>query len=339
MAPYQSPQGYNNQNQQQGYQPPQQQHGRRQEDGFARLKAMMQQVIGYSDISKRSRLQEADGRDAWLCKMMKDLMSQKFDFQNLATVTLTQTCSVVVTRPITEKLSDPGIFIIPCTIGNFAFVKALCDLGASINLMPLAIYKRLGIGRAIPTSMLLQLADRTMKRPSSILDDVLIQVGKFVFPVDFVILDCKIYEKIPIILGRPFLVTWRALIDCENGELKMRLNDEEITFNVQKYMRPPSGFANYSLIEAVDVIVEADDETLTIEDPIAACLVNLDEVNGEELAECVLALKGRGFWDRTLEFEPLYLENRETPPAKSSIEEPPKLELKPLPAHLIYEFL
>ncbi|XP_070012186.1 uncharacterized protein [Nicotiana sylvestris] len=94
-------------------------------------------------------------------KMIKDLMSRKFDFQDLATVTLTQTCSVVVTRPIAEKLSDPGSFTIPCTIGNFAFAKSLC-LGAIINLMPMAIYKRLGIGRARPTSMLLQLADRTI---------------------------------------------------------------------------------------------------------------------------------------------------------------------------------
>ncbi|XP_070003524.1 uncharacterized protein [Nicotiana sylvestris] len=130
-------------------------------------------------------------------KMMKDLMSQKFDFQYLAIVTLTQTCSAVVTRPIAEKLSDPGSFTIPCTIGNFAFAKAL-----------------------------------TVKRPSGILDDVLIQVGKFVFPANFVILDCKVDEEIPIILGRPLLATGRALIDYETGELKMILNDEEITFNM-----------------------------------------------------------------------------------------------------------
>ncbi|XP_070017135.1 uncharacterized protein [Nicotiana sylvestris] len=108
-------------------------------------------------------------------KMMKDLMSRKFNFQYLAAVTLTQTHSAVVTRPVAEKLSDPGSFTIPCNIGNFAFAKALCDLWASINLIPLAIYKRLGIGRARPTSMLLQLADKTVKRPSGILDDVLIR--------------------------------------------------------------------------------------------------------------------------------------------------------------------
>ncbi|XP_070040573.1 uncharacterized protein [Nicotiana tomentosiformis] len=177
-------------------------------------------------------------------KMMKDLISHKFDFQDLATVTLTQTCSVVMTRPIAEKLSDPGSFTISCTIGSYAFAKALCDLGASINLMPLAIYKRLGIGIAIPTSMLLQLADWTVKRPSGILDDVLVQIGKFVFPVDFVILDCRVDGEIPIIFGRPFLATGRALIDF------------------------------------VDVILDEEDETLNAKDPLAACLVNLDEVDG-----------------------------------------------------------
>ncbi|XP_009780053.1 uncharacterized protein LOC107809320 [Nicotiana tabacum] len=142
-------------------------------------------------------------------KMMKDLMSQKFDFQDLSTVTLTRTCSAVVTRPMAQKLSDPGSFTIPCTIKSYAFAKALSDLGASINLMPLAIYTKLGIGRARPTSMLMQLADRTVKRLTGILDDVLVPVGKFVFLADFVILDCQVDEEIPIILGRPFLATGR----------------------------------------------------------------------------------------------------------------------------------
>ncbi|XP_009623919.1 uncharacterized protein [Nicotiana tomentosiformis] len=151
--------------------------------------------------------------------MMKDLMSWKFEFQDLETVTLTQTCSVVMTRPISIKLSDLGSFITLCTIDSYAFAKALCDLGASINLMPLSIYKSLGIGRARPTSMLLHLVDRTMKRPSGILNDVLVQVGNFVFPLDFVNLDFQVDEEISIILGRPFLATRRALIDCEIGEL------------------------------------------------------------------------------------------------------------------------
>ncbi|XP_009760886.1 uncharacterized protein [Nicotiana sylvestris] len=235
-------------------------------------------------------------------KMMKDLMSRKFNFQDLATVTLTQTCSAVVTRHIAEKLSDPGSFTIPCTIGNLVFAKELCHMGASINLMPLSIYKILGIGRARPTSMLLQMADRIVKRPSEILDDVLVQVGKFVFPTDFVIFDCRVDEEIFIILGIPFLATRRALINYETGNLKMRLNDEEITFKAQKSMRRPGEFANFSLIDVVDVLLEEGDEALNVKDPLAVCLMNLDEANGEYLAEWVLALRGQGFWKRELEF-------------------------------------
>ncbi|XP_070011211.1 uncharacterized protein [Nicotiana sylvestris] len=218
-------------------------------------------------------------------KMMKDLMSRKFDFQDLSTVTLTQTCSAVVAKPMAQKMSDPGSFTIPCTIGSYAFAKALCDLGASINLMPLAVYTKLGIGRARPTSMLLQLADRIVKMPTGILDDVLVQVGKFVFPADFIILDCQVDEEIPLILGRPFLAMGRVLIDCETRELKMRLNDEEVIFNVQQSMRRPGEYANFSLVEAVDVILQEDDMTLTVKDLLEACLTNLEEMDGEGLAE------------------------------------------------------
>ncbi|XP_009619539.2 uncharacterized protein [Nicotiana tomentosiformis] len=242
-------------------------------------------------------------------KIMKDLMSRKFDFQDLSTITLTHTCSAVVTRPMAQKVSDPGSFTIPCTIGSYAFAKALCDLGANINLIPLAIYTKLGIGKARPTSMLQQLADRTVDK------------------------------EIPIILGRPFLATGRALIDYETGELKMRLNNEEIIFNVQQSMRRPSEFANYSLVEAVDVILQEEDETLNVKDLLEACSINLEEMDGEGLAEWVMALEGQGLWKRGPQFEPLRLEERATPLAKPSIEEPPQLDLKPLLAHLRYAFL
>uniref|UniRef100_A0A1S3XVM1 Uncharacterized protein n=1 Tax=Nicotiana tabacum TaxID=4097 RepID=A0A1S3XVM1_TOBAC len=205
-----------------------------------------------------------------LAKHQKEEQYKKF-FEMLKQI---QICSAVVTRPIAEKMFDPGSFTIPCTIGNFAFAKALCDLGASINIMPWISIRGWALGELDPPPCCCSWP-----------------VGKFVFPADFVILDCKVDEEIPIILGGPFLATGRALIDCETEELKMILNDEEITFNVQKSMTRPSEFANCSLIDAVDVIVESDDEVLTIEDPLAACLMNLDEVNGEDLAEWVLALE------------------------------------------------
>nr|XP_009627597.1 uncharacterized protein LOC104118120 [Nicotiana tomentosiformis] len=130
----------------------------KRDDQYRKFMEMLRQI--QLNIPLIDALREMPG----YAKMMKDLMSRKFDFQDLSTVTLTQTCSAVVTRPMTQKLSDPGSFTIPCTIGSYAFAKALCDLEANINLMPLAIYTKLGIGRARPTSMLLQLADRIVKR-------------------------------------------------------------------------------------------------------------------------------------------------------------------------------
>ncbi|XP_070039181.1 uncharacterized protein [Nicotiana tomentosiformis] len=139
---------------------PQRLEKKKKDDHYRNFMEMLRQI--QLNIPLMDALREMPG----YAKMMKDLMSHKFDFQDLSTVTLTQTCSAVLTRPMDQKLSDSGSFTIPCTIGSYAFAKALCDLGASINLMPLAIYTKLGIGRARPTSMLLQLTDRTIKRPT-----------------------------------------------------------------------------------------------------------------------------------------------------------------------------
>ncbi|XP_070030094.1 uncharacterized protein [Nicotiana sylvestris] len=98
-------------------------------------------------------------------------------------------------------------------LSNFA--KALCDLGASIKLMPHSVFKTLGIDQPRPTSMRLQMVDRTMKRPFGIIDVVLVRVDKFILPADFVILDCEVDYEVPIILGRPFLATGKALVDVE----------------------------------------------------------------------------------------------------------------------------
>ncbi|XP_059310138.1 uncharacterized protein LOC132061315 [Lycium ferocissimum] len=137
------------------------------------------------------------------------------------------------------KKGDPGAFTIPCNIRLHAFARALCDTGASINLMPLVIFKQSGLGTPRPTSMRLQMADKSIKKPIGVIDDVLVQVGKFMFPVDFVILDCAVDRDIPIILGRPFLATGRALMDSEKNEIKFRVNDEEVTFQASKGMKLP----------------------------------------------------------------------------------------------------
>ncbi|XP_070024620.1 uncharacterized protein [Nicotiana sylvestris] len=128
------------------------------------------------------------------------------------------------------KLEDPGAFTIPCTIGSAYFAKSLCDLGASINLMPYSLFKTLGIGQPRPTSMRLQMEDQTMKRLLGIIDDVLVRFDKFILPADFVILDCEVNYEVSIILGRPFLDMGKALVDVEAGELTFWVGDERWSF-------------------------------------------------------------------------------------------------------------
>ncbi|XP_015944800.1 uncharacterized protein LOC107469927 [Arachis duranensis] len=109
--------------------------------------------------------------------------------------------------PFAEKLKDPDSFQIPCIIGEVMVEKALCDLGASINLMSLTMMRRMKIEEAKPTRMALQLADRTFKFPHGIVEDLLVKVEDFIFPADFVVLDMEEEAKASIILGRPFLAT------------------------------------------------------------------------------------------------------------------------------------
>ena len=103
--------------------------------------------------------------------------------------------------------------------------------------MPLSIYKKLGLGDPKPTAMQLLMTERTVKRPIGILHDVLVKMESFIFPADFVILDCEVDFEVPIILGRPFLATGRALVDMEKGQMTFRLNNEEATFNICRTMR------------------------------------------------------------------------------------------------------
>ena len=103
--------------------------------------------------------------------------------------------------------------------------------------MTLSFYKRFGLGDPKPTAMRLLMADRRVKWPIGILHDVLVKVESFIFPADFVILDCEVDFEVPIILGRPFLATGRALVDMEKGQMKFWLNNEEVTFNICRSMR------------------------------------------------------------------------------------------------------
>ncbi|XP_049406100.1 uncharacterized protein LOC125869688 [Solanum stenotomum] len=174
-------------------------------------------------LSVNIPLMEAFEQMSGYAKFMKYLVTKK----RAVSIDLTNHIhhySAIATRSLVQKKKDPGAFTILCTIGSMKFAKALCDLGSSINSLPLTIYKQLGLGVPKPSTMRLMMADRSVKRPVGILCDVLVKLDTFIFLADFVILECEVDFEVPIILGKLFLATWRALVDVEQGELKFRLN-------------------------------------------------------------------------------------------------------------------
>ena len=170
-------------------------------------------------------------------KFLKDIVSKRKRLGEFETVAATEGCMAMLQNRMPPKLKDPGCFIIPCAIGNNYEGKALCDLGASINLMPKSVFQKLGIGRAKPTTVMLQLANRSYVQPEGKIEDILVRVDKFIFLADFLVLDCEADDNAPIILGRPFLATGRTLIDVEKGELTMRINDQQVKLNVFQIMK------------------------------------------------------------------------------------------------------
>ncbi|XP_070026602.1 uncharacterized protein [Nicotiana sylvestris] len=148
-------------------------------------------------------------------KYIKDIVAHKRRLTEFETVALTEECISRFQNKLPQKLKDPGSFTIPVRIGNIDVGRALCDLGESINLMPLSLFKQLGLGAPRPTTMMLQLADRSIAHPEGVIEDVLLQIRKFIFPADFIILSYEADELVPIILGRPLLATGDAIIKEE----------------------------------------------------------------------------------------------------------------------------
>ena len=172
-------------------------------------------------------------------KFLKEILNKKRKIAKEGIVNLTATCSAVIQQKLPTKMKDPGSFTTPCSIGKYEFKKALCDSGASINLMPLSVVQRLSLGELTPTTITLQMADRSMAQPEGVLEDVLVKVGKFIFPVDFVIMKMKEDTQVPLLLGRPFLATGAALIDVQKGELTLRVGNEAVHFNLNMSLEHP----------------------------------------------------------------------------------------------------
>nr|GEV13685.1 reverse transcriptase domain-containing protein [Tanacetum cinerariifolium] len=143
---------------------------------------------------------------------------------------LNENCSSMLLKKLPEKLGDSGKFLIPCDFPGMEICHALADLGASINIMPLSIWKKLSLPELTPTRMTLELVDRSITRPKGVAKDVFVKVGNFHFLTDFVVVDFEADPREPLILGRSFLRTGRALIDVYGEEITLRVNDESLTF-------------------------------------------------------------------------------------------------------------
>ncbi|GJT20788.1 reverse transcriptase domain-containing protein [Tanacetum coccineum] len=321
---------------------------------------------------------------------LKALIGNKEKLSEMARTPLNEHCSAVILNKLPEKLGDPGKFLIPCDFPRIDECLALADLGASVNLMPLSMWKKLSLPKLTPTCITLELSDRTISQPIGIAEDVYVKVGKFQFLADFVVVDFDADPQVPLILRRSFLKTGRALIDVYEGELILRVGKEAVTFNLDQTSRYSSNYDDMTA-NRIDVLEMACDEysqeVLDFSDVIASGnptpyydpIVSTSSPTltpfGDsdfllEEVDAFLALDDDptspevddSYYDPEGDILLLeaYLNDDPSPPPnqgnylseirkelkvceaktdKSSIDEPPEVELKDLPPHLEYAFL
>ncbi|BBN67230.1 hypothetical protein Prudu_17S000100 [Prunus dulcis] len=276
-------------------------------------------------------------------KFLKDLCTNKRRFKEHEQVALSEEVSAVLQRKLPPKLKDPGSFSIPCIVGDFKFQKALLDLGASINLMPYHVYEKLNLGELQATSVSIQLADRTIRYPKGILEDVLVKVEELILPADFLVLEMEeapIHDnQLPLILGRPFMATAGAIIDVKKGTLTMNVFDETIAFKVFEASKFPSDEHEVFHLDAIDTMVK---EALPMSylEPIEACItqsIRKEEVDSLEAVISPLLLELACSMDSYIEIGKRYANQFESLPPPTN--KAPELELKQLPKHLKYAYL
>ncbi|XP_058008897.1 uncharacterized protein LOC131183067 [Hevea brasiliensis] len=215
----------------------------------------------------------------------------------------------ILQNKLPSKLKDPGSFSIPCLIGNMKIDRALCDLSAS-------------------------LADRSVKYPVGILENIPIKVGKFFIPVDFVFLEMEEDVQIPIILGRPFLATVGAIIDIKNGQLTLKVGDEEVEFNLFKAVKHKLEPNESLRVDITNRLVKEELHRTHSEDPLEACTVHSYTANKEntKIAACAQSLEVNISLPLAQALQ--VKELKEEQPKNKSQEDPKQVELKLLPSTL-----
>ena len=265
-------------------------------------------------------------------KFLKDLCTVKKGLSIDKKTFLTEQVSAIIQCKTPVKYKDLGCPTISVNIGGICVKKALLYLGASVNLLPYSMYRQLGLGEVKPTSITLSLADRSIKIPKGTVEDVLIQVDKFYYPVDFVVLDTELATAganyVPIILGRPFLATSNAIINCRNGVMQLTFGNMTLELNIfhlsKKHMQPKEDVSEEACI--IDTILEeqADQQGMldVLDKELTECAEKQEEVDTKSV---------QGYWRRRNEILPLVI--------GEEFSEPQKIDLKPLPVELKYAYL
>ena len=266
-------------------------------------------------------------------KFLKDLCKVKRGLNVNKKAFLTEQVSAIIECKTPVKYKDPGCPTISVNIGGISVEKALLDLGASVNLLPYSMYKQLGLGELKPTSITLSLADRFIKIPKGTIEDVLIQVDRFYYPVDFVVLDTEPIavgpNHVPIILGRPFLATSNAIINCRNGVMQLTFGNMTLELNIfhlsKRHMHSEED--DYEEVCIIDAILEEQANDQQVHDLLTPELSELPEVQQEPQGMSLV----QGYSRRKIEILPLLTGDEP--------KEPQQLELKPLPVELKYALL
>ncbi|GJY28714.1 reverse transcriptase domain-containing protein [Tanacetum coccineum] len=277
-------------------------------------------------------------------KFLKELVSNKHKLEPISSAFLSDDISAMIQNKVPPKLGDPGIFLIPCTFSKAFSCNALADLGARINLMPYYLYDKLSLLK--PTKMSIRLADRSFQHLIGIAENMLVEVGKFTFFVDFVILEMEEDIKVPLILGRPFLHTANDVIQVKQQQLNLGVGTERLTFSIDSAMKHSySNDDSCFSIDVIDEILEEDFDALLDEGSEI-----LHSIKGTILEEKLFA-EFDEFMAMTADENTKSESNEEEPKfekitfntdykIKTSLKEPPSdLELKPLPDNLEYVFL
>nr|GFA09696.1 reverse transcriptase domain-containing protein [Tanacetum cinerariifolium] len=300
---------------------------------------------------------------------LKALIENKEKLSEMDRTPLNEHCSAVLVKTLPKKLGDPRKFLIPCDFAGMDECLALADLGASINIMPLSVWKILSLPELTLTCMTLELADRSISRPISVAEDVYVKVGKFYFLTDFVVVDFDADPRVPLILGISFLKIGRALIDVFEGELTLRVGKEAITFNLDQTSRYSANY-NDNSINRIDVIEMACEEyfqevldffdliassnptpyydpivsttspTLTpfgnsdfLLEEVDAFLAIEDDPTSPKVDQCYFNSEG------DILLLKAFLNDDPSPPPPNQKDYLPEVELKELPPHLEYAFL